>query len=262
MDGTYYEQAAVDELMADARQRADELTLDAQAEMVPLINAACDQQIANVDGYLDWYYSLGADYERLIRTFAGSVEEEMRDELARHLGEGVDDAGLTDELNHFVEQANELQSGLVQQASQYEVAGVPEWLIVSREPVDLTSLYGSSDSAPGLFSPETRAALSAGAGATAGVAAKAATKPLFKKAVGRIVRMLGTKAASTAVGAAVGSVVPGAGTATGAVVGVAVGTATDYASLKVDEILHREEYKEEIVESIEERRSDLLAMVE
>ena len=62
-------------------------------------------------------------------------------------------------------------------------------------------------------------------------------------------------------GAAVGSVVPAVGTVAGAVVGflggIVFGVGTDYALLAVEEKVDREDFKSEIVTSINEHRNEM-----
>ena len=99
-------------VLADMAGESSELTNRVQNTLVPLINASFDKRIENIDNYLDWYYSLSADYERVIRTFTGSLEEGLKDQLAASLTEGIDDSELNDEMQTCTELAAKLQEEL------------------------------------------------------------------------------------------------------------------------------------------------------
>lgn len=95
IDGKTYDQEAVEMVLADMAGESSELTNRVQNTLVPLINASFDKRIENIDNYLDWYYSLSADYERVIRTFTGSLEEGLKDQLAASLTEASTIPSLT-----------------------------------------------------------------------------------------------------------------------------------------------------------------------
>ena len=67
------------------------------------IDKAFDQMEANVDGYLDWYYSLGAEYMRLAKLMTGAIESDMQVQLVKHLTQGDVTQTLSDGLNQIVE---------------------------------------------------------------------------------------------------------------------------------------------------------------
>ena len=95
---------------------------------------------------------------------------------------------------------------------------------------------------------------------------------VLAKVLGKAVLKLGAKAAAGNIagaggalaGATIGSIVPGVGTAIGAVAGgVIVGGATavgiDFALLKIDEAMSRDEFKRELVAAIQEARDEIQA---
>ena len=73
---------------------------------------------------------------------------------------------------------------------------------------------------------------------------------------------LSSRGVGAAVGGALGTVAGPAGTAAGAVVGTAAGFGVDFGLLKLDEFMNREQYRQEIVDTIEEGRTEMLALVE
>lgn len=113
-------------VLADLSAESTQLTDRVQNTLVPLINASFDKRIENIDNYLDWYYSLPADYERIIRAFTGSLEEGLKDQLATSLAEGIDDSELNDEMQTCAEQAAQLQEDLKDKLASCEVSDVPD----------------------------------------------------------------------------------------------------------------------------------------
>ncbi|WP_251179280.1 hypothetical protein [Adlercreutzia agrestimuris] len=267
LDGKYYDQAAVDELIQTADIQARELSTNAQETLVPLINESFDQRIANVDAYLDWYYSLPADYERLTQFFTGTIEDGMKNQLEARINEGVDDAGLSEQVENYLSQAQELREQLKEELAEYELSGVPDWLIVSAGTLAPDFLAKPLEPTDKMLEAGTRMGLSAGIGAAGGFVAKKVserivTKPFFGKIVGRLTNGLAARGLAEAAGAAGGTVLsPGVGTAIGVAGGLAIGTLSDYLFLKADESLNRESYKAEIISALEEERAEMLALV-
>ncbi len=267
IDGAYYDQRAVEGLVEETAARSAALADEAQTVLVPLVNASFDARIANVDGYLDWYYSLPADYERLATMIVGSAQDYMEGQLAAKLEEGVDDSELMARLAGFSEQASELQSEFAEKLSDYRIEGVPDWLPAETYALDMGSLTRQLEPSQRLVDAEVRLGAGAAAGATTGVVAKQVVKKVvekefFKKAVAKIANMLASRGISGVVGGAVGTVGGPLGTIAGAAVGTAVGVGIDYGMLKVDEWQNREANRQEIVDVIEEERAATLALVE
>ena len=107
------------------------------------------------------------------------------------------------------------------------------------------------------------------------IASKIAGKQAFKMAVEAVTKMAvkravggsGGAAAGAAVGAGVGSVVPVVGTGVGAVVGGAIGfagawIATDYAFIKLEEYISRENFKREILSGVNEQKAEVMRALE
>ena len=74
LDNKYYDQQQVQALMEETTVKTAALSEDARNDLIPRVNAVFDARVANVDSYLDWYYSLGADYERLGKLITGTIE--------------------------------------------------------------------------------------------------------------------------------------------------------------------------------------------
>ena len=266
IDGKTYDQEAVEMVLTDMAGESSELTNRVQNTLVPLINASFDKRIQNIDNYLDWYYLLSTDYERVIRTFTGSLEEGLKDQLAASLAEGIDDSELNDEMQTCTELAAKLQEELEARLAACEVTTVPDWLQKPAEfdPKRITEIKQPSEK---LMEDNQRIIASVGGGAVGGYI----TKKVFDRVVGKeakeaiakmvttLARSLGVKTASSAIGGAAGSVAPVVGNAAGFVAGAAIGTGIDYALLKADETQNRQAYHDEIAESIEQQRAETLA---
>lgn len=279
LDGKYYERQGVDELLAQAGEQAAQLEESVRSELVPVANAFYDGCLDNVDTYLDWYYSLPADYERLASMVTGTAEDFVSEQLATHLEDGLDDAGLTEKVEGYCAQAAQLRDDFYARLDALQVDGVPDWLVTKDAGLDAGQLLDVLEPANRLLDGEQRLGAAGvtgvAAGVTVGLAAKSLVKNslekgFFKKLVEKVAAKLGSKAvgsaAGAAVGAAVGSVAPGVGTAAGAVAGAAVGAAAsvgvDYGLLKLDEWQNRDEYRQQIVDAIEQSRSDMLSLLQ
>lgn len=268
IDGRYYDQQAIDKLLVEASQKSANLSQEAEEVLTPLINDAFDKRLENVDAYLDWYYSLPADYERLAQFFTGTVEEGMKDQLQNRINDGVDDSALVEQFENYLNQASALQSELQEELSAYELSDVPDWLIVKQDELSIDAVSSALEPTQKLLDGGQRMGLSAGLGVAGGIITKKVTekvlaKPFFNKIVTRLVEALGTRGLLEAAGTTGGTVLaPGVGTAVGLVGSIAVGTVSDYLFLKADEAMNRESYKEEITSAIEDGRSEMLAMVQ
>ena len=263
VDGVPYDKYKLDDILASAEEQSEALAASAKEELVPLINAACDARLANVDSYLEWYYSLPADYEILLSQIGVLGEDYMVSKLE----EGVDDTELQDALESYTEQAAALNDELKQEIESAQLLEVPEGYQTVVETLSMESLTSSFEPTERIVAADERLATSAAAGIGAGLltkhlVTKLMNKIFFKKLSAKLTAQLSTKAASAAVGSAVGSVAPGVGTVIGFAAGLAVGVGVDYAMVEIDRALNYDTYKQEVIDSIEASRSDLLAVVE
>lgn len=271
LDGHYYDQAAVEALLEEARAASTALSEEAEATLVPLINASFDARLANVDAYLDWYYSLPADYERLVTMVTGTVEDFMRDQFTANIEAGIDDTALEGALQDLAGRAAALEEDTALRLAEFEIAGVPEWFLTEKIPLEPDFMSGALEPSARILSTGERLGLSAGTGIITGaaakhvaenLAAKVSEKQFFKEFVKKVAGKLGGRAVSTVVGGAVGTIGGPLGTVVGAAVGTAAGVGIDYGMVKLDEWQNRESYREEIVQLIEEERSEMLAAVQ
>lgn len=253
------------------------------ARLETAIDTGFDRMIENVDVYLDWYYSLPAEYARIGSVLLGDPEVYLAEKLQEKLDTGDPFARAREEFEsalaldaaaaeEFDRQVNDILA-----RNRVEPRRVDRNVHVVREATRTDLAFDPSGV---LDSVETRIGIGAGGGAVAGVvggvigakvaskavangAIKIGAKALLKAGTGQIAGKAGI-GAGAAIGAAAGSVVPGLGTAVGAVVGgvvagLATGAAIDYGTLKLSEHFGEEEHRAALVDSIEESRRETLA---
>ena len=259
LDGKYFDQQKVEGLIEEARQASAHLAEERAEVLTPLVNEAYDRRLENVDDYLDWFYSLPADYERLVQYFTGTVESGMRDQLAQRISNGVDESRFAEQFEQFLTRSEALKARLLAELEQYEVDYVPRWLVVPVETFESNFLDKPLKPTQEFLDASERMGLSVSVGAIAGAIAtraaeKAVAKPFFKKAVAELLEKLAVRGFLAEGGTAIA---PGVGTA----IGLGVGFIADFLFLKADEAMNRESYRNEITDAIEESRQEMLALV-
>ena len=200
LDNKYYDQQQVQALMEETTVKSAALSEDARNDLIPLINEAFDVRVANVDSYLDWYYSLGADYERLGNLITGTIESFVADQLTSSLEAGVDDSEYLSTLQSYVDQAAALKAEYEEGLANSELVGIPEWLLTSTEAITADFLSGPIEPTQRLLDAGERFGISATVGGAGGIAAGVATS----KAVGGAAEKAATKSAEKAAASVAG----------------------------------------------------------
>ena len=194
LDGKYYDQQQVQTLMEETTVKTVALSEDARNDLVPLVNAVFDARVANVDSYLDEYYTLAADYDRLIKLITGTIESFVADQLTESLEAGVDDSEFVSTLQSYVDQAAAINAEYEEGLANSELIGIPEWLLTSTEAITADFLSGPIEPTQRLLDAGERFGISAVAGGVGGVAAGVATS----KAVGSAPEKAAAKTAEKA----------------------------------------------------------------
>ncbi|MFO8084256.1 MAG: hypothetical protein R6U27_08065 [Desulfobacterales bacterium] len=249
------------------------------------IDQAFDRLEANVDGYLDWYYSLAGEYSRIASLMAGELEQFMIVKLEQSLQETDAFREVQTALNNAIAVQNEALIEYRRKAQN----------IIRQNRIDPGSLpfnVVKNTSMAKVFNPpqhhdiiafQSRLLAGGSTGAAAGIAAaviiqriigktvsnnilKPAAKALARVAVSRTTGTAGAVSAGAAAGAAIGSFIPGPGTAIGAAAGgiffgLAVGVTVDKMLLMLEESLNREKFKDEILSAIDETRMEFKPML-
>lgn len=261
VDGRYYDGALspqINELKKKYNEESQRLT----ALMVKEKAELCGGMRANVDRFLDWYYSLGTEYLRLGNALIGNGSEYLTNKLKEHLQNGLDDGTYGDIQNKLYQLDIKYEQEIAILKKKYEITEkeAEGHQIISLPPNFLETVPNHSS-----INFSQRMFTSTGVGAITGViAAKAISKPALKTAAAALVKLVASKAVTggggavasgAGVGAAIGSVFPGVGTAAGAFVGgviagIATWVTTDVILLKFDEGKNREKMRQEILEEI------------
>lgn len=260
-DVKFYSYEKSEALKTDVKRRLDKLMESDGAHLADLINESYDARLKNVDNYLDWYYSLPADYERLLQMFGDNIEGYLGEQFDEKIRAGIDDSELESALMAYSLEVAQIDKDYQDSLSKIEIKGIPR---------SLMNIVGSAEldeETQGYLkewdSSRERISASAAVGLlTAGVAANVLAKPFFKKMATKIITALGTRGVGSAAGGAIGSIVGPLGTATGLLIGTAVGIGADYGLLKIDELQNRESYREQIVKALEDERAAWLALVQ
>ena len=224
------------------------------------IEAAADK---GIDRYLDWYFSLGAEWARTLSLLTGSADELLNSKLQELVFSDPSIAtpleGIKDHFERLSvfgtvgkEKAEELlaEQRLVLTDQQCKV--VKELAVNPWTPkFEAFSARLATGSAAGLLGGGIAATIASKAMAKAGM--KSAAKVLAKAAA----KKAAAKVASGAAGATIGTAVfPGVGTlvggAIGVIAGIAVGAGVDMAMLAAEENLTRADIKAELLSAFTE----------
>jgi hypothetical protein len=256
---------------ADRRRALEALSAVARQRLLAETEKIFKAYEANVDRYLDWYYSLPSEYGRLAATATGQAEGFLTFNLERFLADGVDLTGLERIAREFREAS--ARYGIKELLDKYR----EDEPVAPRILLNFTGKgFAAVVSPPQFITPFQRGGISAAAGFAGGLAAgiaakrlvdrvakklvfKLASRTLAKAAAGRAAGAGGSAAAGAAAGAVAGTaVVPGPGTAIGGVVGVIAGVgaffAADWLLLELEEAVSRDEFRLAIMNSIADMR--------
>lgn len=220
-----------------------------------------------VERYLDWYFSLDAEWARIFHLLTDGADDFLRERLQLALEQTP---GLSPWLQK-VQELRERGDEALETAPQRIVEALARQRLKIGDGECLVKAdIGRPEAFDLLGDARQRLGASAVAGVSAGafaglVAAKAMSKAGMKaaaKALAKVAVKQGmSKAVGAAVGAAVGSVVPGPGTAVGAlaggVLGVLVGVSIDWAALQAEEHYSRDTMRADLHEALYENLREL-----
>jgi len=234
------------------------------------------QMTENVDDYLDWYYSLPGEYERIVALATGVLENWMAEKLQNYLMKGNVFGPVQQSIESVLQNNQQLRTEHVQKVEQILTENRIQPADNSQLEIVRHASLNALKEPPAhsvIVNLENRMLISGGIGTagaitgaiagkiTAKVAGKGIIKlgaqALIKVTAGKAVSALGGAAAGAATGMALGSVIPGIGTAIGAAIGgiiggVTIGLTIEKLLLMLEEAFSREEFKRQILEAIEE----------
>lgn len=228
---------------------------------------------ANVDLFLDSYYSLPQEYWRLFSLLTGTMEDRIQQELESSLLAGDPFADYSDSVSRLLSASEstrlDYQSRLAEllESRRVEAGDYQVTQTLAAESFMLPPVY----EIPAVTDTGTRGGAAAVSGTiAAAVITKVSAKGTLKTAVMAVSKVLGSKmatgAAGAASGAAVGSAIPGPGTAVGAVIGVvtglAVGISVDALLLQLEEEWSREQFRNDILDTIATQEQEMLTLID
>ncbi|MCG6868956.1 MAG: hypothetical protein LJE91_09595 [Gammaproteobacteria bacterium] len=221
-----------------------------------------------VDAYLDWYFTVLGEYERLLAVFGGDVAQVMAEQVETHLFGKQDFTKRLQRLNQEVSrQSRERVSNVASRLSvQAQTAlndrpcGLSDIDLTQLTGVDRDSLRASAAAASGTAVGVVTAKALAGKTASA-VVGKIATKKSFQTAAALTTKAVAKKGGSILVSAAGAAAICSPGGALALVCGFGAGVATwlavDKVLIEVDEALNREEMRAEMLSAIREQQRKL-----
>lgn len=250
------------------------------ATLLQRSEAAHDQMVRNIDAFLDWYYSLTAEYLRIGALLTGQLEALMEEQLRNYLLRGDAVAELETDLAAQLQAFSELRASLATKTEALLADNrlEPTGAVSVRETLSLAAVLQTPDHR-GLLDLQARSIAGGGAALVSGLVAgkivakavgkgslKMGAKALTKVASSKAVSGISGAGAGAAAGAAVGSVIPGVGTAIGAAVGgviggLVVGLGVEYALLTAEEYFARDTFRAELIEAVEASRAELGALL-
>jgi hypothetical protein len=277
----------IDKVQEAARGVLDRSAQASREAIRKEIIIAADGMIANVDAYLDSYYSLVGEYRRIALMLSGDLAQNLEADLVNALAAGNPTEGLDKSLRsvnldpNFTTLREEIQRISGEIVEQNRIEPHPNAVLVVSEQcdaapcLDLLTTYSemNEDTEDRLLKSGL---VGAGGSVIAGlIVKKIVAKGTIKVAAKALAKTVASKTAASGGGATVGaliggtlgSVVPGAGTAAGAAIGgilggLAVGVSVDALLLELEEALRRDKFKSDIVGAIEIWRSRTLALLE
>jgi hypothetical protein len=253
--------AQLDADVAATRAEAIGQVSDRANESVDALFADVGQ---GVDRYLDWYYTVLGEYQRLAAVFTADVAETMREQLYSHLFADSD----------FDQRLGELDRELADMTTARFVALTPSLSdIIARAdcmPDDPASLPLAT-----LDHDTLRASVAAGSGVGAGlvtskllagkttsaVVGKVAAKKSFQTGAAVASKALAKKGSSTLLSTGVGTAICAPTGPVAILCGVTAGLVTwfsvDKALVELDETMNRDEMRADIMAVLDEQRQIL-----
>lgn len=219
---------------------------------------------AGVDDYLDWYFTVTGEYQRLAAVFTGDVATAMSEKLEEHLfaqsdfGERLESLdGRLENLSSgwFAQLAPSLGSELENAPCAIGRVDLAPLMQLDRDNLRASSALASGVGA-GIVTSKVLAKKTAAA-----VVGKVAAKKSFYTGAAVITKILAKKGSSTALSAGLGATLCAPAGPVAILCGVAAGLVTwlavDKALIEFDETYNREEMRTDILETLDEQREIL-----
>ncbi|MEN8213167.1 MAG: hypothetical protein ABFR19_02290 [Pseudomonadota bacterium] len=268
------DQAALDQLGQQFDSDIESARADSKRDAGQRVNADLERLFTDVergvDSYLDWYFTVIGEYERLAAVAAGDLAELMTDELESRLF-------TNNRFGERLASTNQVIATSIEQqmTAQYQRLGRQAAVSIETQPCGLGELDLSAFG--DLERDQVRAATAAGGGAViavtsskllakkaaAAVIGKVAAKKSFATATGLLGKASVKKGGSVLLSAAGGAAVCTPGGPVAALCGVVAGAVAwftfDKVFIEIDEALFREEMRDDIIVVLKLQQAELAA---
>ncbi|MEN8801772.1 MAG: hypothetical protein ABF297_07330 [Thiogranum sp.] len=260
--------AARERLIAQLDRRVD----DERRKVRDDVDANIDQGLerifsdveSGVDSYLDWYFTVFGEYQRLAAVFTEDLATAMRDQLAQHLFAKSDfDSQLVrldrdvqhDSAERFAAMAPHLNAEL--DRAPCDIGGfVPAPLTQLDRDALRASAAATSGVGTGILASKALANKTAAA-----VAGKLAAKKSFQTGAALTSKALAKKGSSSLLSAGVGTALCAPSGPVAILCGVTAGLVTwltvDKALVEIDEAMNREDMRTDLLEILSEQKTAL-----
>lgn len=245
---------------------------DAQRDAEKRVDTSLDQLFADVehgvDRYLDWYFTVIGEYERLAAVATGDLGQLMTEELERHLFAETLFGDRLAAANQAIVQTSEQQMSALHQrlGRQAEVSvqakpcGLGELDLSAFGDLERERMRASAAAGGGVLIAVTSSKLLAKKTAAA-VVGKVAAKKSFTAAAGLIGKTSAKKGGSILLSTAGGAALCSPGGPLAAACGIAAGTVAwftfDKVFIEIDEALFRDEMRSDILAVLEGEQAEL-----
>lgn len=238
------------------------------------VESAFSQVEQNTDVFLDHYYSLQGEYLRIAKMLTGELDGYLKDELKSALETNDPFKSVSNLISReqqirtdFFGLRNEQLTKVQDLINKNEITlGARQRPQIINEKQSSLLDYKLSDL---MKDPETALPIRLGFSTASGVIVGLVVKKVVAKgtiktlatAIGKIAAKKAAGAGAGAlVGGAIGSVVPGVGTAIVGGIGAAAGTVlVEWGAIQLDEMVNREEFRNEIISEIQKQKEELLS---
>jgi hypothetical protein len=263
---------AIADLKVQLNARLEQARVKAKGDADQQVEASLDKLFADVesgvDAYLDWYFTVLGEYERLAAIFTGDFAALMTSELEQHLFAQTNFANRLEA--EIAQTAEAIQDAMLAAA---EEVGQQVRLNIEHSPCALSSLDLSAIA--DVERDRSRATAAGASGVAAGaltakmlakktaatIPAKIASKKGFQAAASLAGKVAAKKGGSILLTAGGAAAVCSPGGPLAALCGIAAGVVTwllvDKAFVEIDEAVFRDEMRAEILSSVREERANL-----
>lgn len=223
---------------------------------------------AKVDDYLDWYFTVIGEYERLAALAAGNFPQLMQEQLKEHLSPGTDfDDRLARTEQALVEDALARMDDVTQAVKDHITVQAKEkpCVLAHLGPQGLDRLNRDLLRASGAAMTGAAVAVLA-KNLVATVVAKVAAKKSIQAAAALAAKVVAKKAGGVLAAGLTGTAVCSPAGPFAVLCGVVAGGATwlliDKVAIEVDEAFSREAMRAEILDVLEEQKQDLISALQ